>query len=493
MVDEAFRKEVAVSRRLELPGRLQSSSSQQANSVTRWATKVAIIEFLVIATSAYLASIIYHQVVYKGVPAPAQYVAASLLLAAFYILICLIDDQYDLLGQKWVQHAIARGTGAVALAFTFFLAFNFLAKGSELYSRGTFLSQLAAVISALAITRTIIAQEIERSARLGRLQGLKLVVVSIGSRPDRSEIADKLCLNANRIFGWYDIDVERGESSENIWPERKLCEIRSECRKLRGDVIVIVFDCVATKNIAELVELFSELPAKIQLLPIGILPLIRSSKINQTGHLRVLEIFSRPSSLVDRFLKRTFDLVVAASAAILLSPLLLFTAIAIKLDSKGPILFRQLRHGFNNDPIYVFKFRTMVNAEETGEFRQTARNDPRITPIGHLLRRTNIDELPQLFNVLRGDMSIVGPRPHAVAHNDMFADTVKLLSRRHNVKPGMTGWAQVNGYRGQTDTHEKMLKRVEYDLYYVDNWSFFFDVKVLFMTVLSRKAYTNAY
>ena len=492
MVDEAFRKEVAASRRLDLPGRLQSSSNPQANSVTRWATKVAIIEFLVIATSAYLASIIYHQVVYKGVPAPAQYVTASLLLAAFYILICLVDDQYDLLGQKWVQHAIARGTGAVALAFTFVLAFNFLVKGSELYSRGTFLSQLVTVISALAITRTIIAQEIERSARRGRLQGLKLVVVSIGSRSDRSEIADKLCLNANRIFGWYDIHVGRDESSENIWPEQKLSEIRRECRKLRGDVIVIVFDCVATKNIAELVELFSEVPAKIQLLPIGILPLIRSSKINQTGHLRVLEIFSRPSSLVDRFLKRTFDLVVAASAAVLFSPLLLFTAIAIKLDSKGPVLFRQLRHGFNNEPIYVFKFRTMVNSE-TGGFRQAARNDPRITRLGHLLRRTNIDELPQLFNVLRGDMSIVGPRPHAVAHNDMFADTVKLLSRRHNVKPGMTGWAQVNGYRGQTDTYEKMMKRVEYDLYYIDNWSFFFDVKVLFMTVLSRKAYMNAY
>jgi Undecaprenyl-phosphate glucose phosphotransferase len=493
MVDQAFRKEVAASRRVELPGRVHLPSNQQGVSVTRWATKVAFLEFSVIAASAFLASLVYHQIVYSSAPALVQYVSASLLLAAFYTLICLVDDQYDLLGQKWIQHGIARGTGAVALAFTFFLAFSFLIKVAELYSRGTFLSQLVAVLSALAITRTIIAQEIERSARYGRLQGHKLLVVSIGGRSDRSEIAEKLCLNANRIFGWYDIQFERDESSGNVWPKQQLAEIRNECRKLRGDVIVIVFDWIGTKHIADLVDTFSELPAKIQLLPIGMLPVIRSSRINQTGHLRVLEIFSRPSSLVDRCLKRTFDIVVAASAAVVLSPLLLLTAVAIKLDSEGPILFRQLRHGFNNEPIHIFKFRTMVISEENGGFQQAARNDPRITRLGHLLRRTNIDELPQLFNVLRGDMSIVGPRPHALAHNDMFADKVKMLSRRHNVKPGMTGWAQVNGYRGQTDTYEKMLKRVEYDLYYIDNWSFFFDVKVVFMTILSRKAYTNAY
>ena len=179
---------------------------------------------------------------------------------------------------------------------------------------------------------------------------------------------------------------------------------------------------------------------------------------------------------------------------ILLWPLLLLVAILIKFDTPGPVLFRQTRLGFNNDPIQVLKFRSMTTYDETqDEFRQAARNDPRVTRVGRVIRRTNIDELPQLLNVLRGEMSMVGPRPHAVAHNDMFADQICRMFRRHNVKPGITGWAQVNGLRGETDTFDKMQKRIDHDLYYVDNWSFFFDLKIMIMTVISRQAYTNAY
>ena len=175
-------------------------------------------------------------------------------------------------------------------------------------------------------------------------------------------------------------------------------------------------------------------------------------------------------------------------------PLLVIVAILIKLDSKGPVLFRQTRHGFNNKPIRVFKFRTMTTFEdERHGFRQAVRGDSRVTRVGRILRRTNIDELPQLINVIRGEMSIVGPRPHAVAHNEMYANQILRMSRRHNVKPGITGWAQVNGLRGETDTVEKMRKRVEYDLYYIDNWSIIFDLKIIIMTVLSRSAYANAY
>jgi lipopolysaccharide/colanic/teichoic acid biosynthesis glycosyltransferase len=169
-------------------------------------------------------------------------------------------------------------------------------------------------------------------------------------------------------------------------------------------------------------------------------------------------------------------------------------SILIKLDSRGPVLFRQLRHGFNDEPIKVLKFRTMTTFEDTRhEFRQAVRGDPRITRVGRILRRTNIDELPQLLNVLKGEMSMVGPRPHAVAHNEMYQDQIRGMSRRHNVKPGITGWAQVNGLRGETDTIEKMRKRVEYDLYYVANWSLVFDLKIMVMTLISKHAYTNAY
>jgi lipopolysaccharide/colanic/teichoic acid biosynthesis glycosyltransferase len=167
--------------------------------------------------------------------------------------------------------------------------------------------------------------------------------------------------------------------------------------------------------------------------------------------------------------------------------------IAIKLDSPGPVFFRQTRHGFNNAPIRVFKFRSMTVMEDGDAFRQAIRGDQRITRVGRVLRRTNIDELPQLFNVLLGDMSIVGPRPHATAHNQMFEQLISTFSRRHIVKPGITGWAQVNGYRGETDTLDKMRQRVEYDLHYIDNWSFLFDMKIIVMTIFSKSVYVNAY
>ena len=175
--------------------------------------------------------------------------------------------------------------------------------------------------------------------------------------------------------------------------------------------------------------------------------------------------------------------------------MLLVVSFGIKLELPGPILFRQNRHGYNNEIIPVIKFRTM-NVIEDGElpttFTQARSDDPRLTRLGRVLRRTNIDELPQLFNVLRGEMSLIGPRPHPIALNTMFRERIVPYSRRHNVKPGLTGWAQVNGFRGETDTFEKMQRRVEYDMFYVDNWSFFFDLRILLMTFFSKSAYNNA-
>ncbi len=167
-------------------------------------------------------------------------------------------------------------------------------------------------------------------------------------------------------------------------------------------------------------------------------------------------------------------------------------AIAIKLDSKGPVFFVQRRYGFNQEPFRILKFRSMTTMEDDRKLEQVKAGDRRVTKIGRFLRRSNIDELPQLLNVLRGDMSLVGPRPHALAHDQAFEREVALYARRHNVRPGITGWAQVNGWRGETDTPEKVLGRVEHDLHYIDNWSLLLDVSIMVRTVFSKKAYRNA-
>ena len=184
----------------------------------------------------------------------------------------------------------------------------------------------------------------------------------------------------------------------------------------------------------------------------------------------------------------------ALIAVIVFLPALILIAVAVKLDSPGPVFFRQKRYGFANNEFTVFKFRTMQHREfEDPSVPQAKRDDRRITRIGGFLRRTSLDELPQFFNVLLGDMSLVGPRPHAVAHNVQFAQVIDDYLSRHRVKPGITGWAQINGLRGETDTPEKMRARVQHDLYYIDNWSLLFDLKILLLTPFHGFINKNAY
>ena len=208
----------------------------------------------------------------------------------------------------------------------------------------------------------------------------------------------------------------------------------------------------------------------------------------------MLSIFERPITHWDRLIKGLEDRILAACILLLISPLLAVIAILIKLDSRGPVFFRQQRYGFNNELIEVNKFRTMyVDEQPPDGYRQAHRDDPRITRIGRFLRRSSLDELPQFFNVLEGKMSVVGPRPHPVPLNDQFAVVMEEYFARHNVKPGITGWAQINGFRGETTTPESMRMRVRYDLYYIENWSVWFDLRIMVLTVFKGFVHENAY
>ena len=216
--------------------------------------------------------------------------------------------------------------------------------------------------------------------------------------------------------------------------------------------------------------------------------------VDQVAGLPVINLRASPLDGNARLIKAIEDRVLAALILILIAPLLGMIAAAVKLSSPGPVLFRQKRHGLDGKVIEVWKFRSMrVHAEEGDKITQATRQDPRITKLGRILRRTSADELPQFFNVLQGTMSIVGPRPHALAHNHQYKDEVENYMQRHRVKPGITGWAQVNGLRGETDTLAKMAARVEYDLFYMQNWSLMFDLRIVALTVIKGLAGRNAY
>jgi Undecaprenyl-phosphate glucose phosphotransferase len=279
----------------------------------------------------------------------------------------------------------------------------------------------------------------------------------------------------------------------DVRPSQEVDAIIVKCRQLRLDDVFIIAKHEDLPTVSGLTKSLSVLPVGIHIVLIDWLDLLATSRIAEFGNVTSIQVAHPPLSPIDCALKRAFDLIAATLGLVILSPLLAIVSIAIKLDSPGPILFRQTRHGYNNEAIQVFKFRTMRVMEPGRAFTQAVRNDPRVTNIGRVLRRSSIDELPQLFNVLRGEMSIVGPRPHATSHNKMFEALIPPLSRRHKVKPGITGWAQVNGSRGETDTVEKMRRRVELDLHYIDNWSLLLDCKIVMLTLFSRKAYQNAY
>jgi exopolysaccharide biosynthesis polyprenyl glycosylphosphotransferase len=216
-------------------------------------------------------------------------------------------------------------------------------------------------------------------------------------------------------------------------------------------------------------------------------------RLSKLGPLASLQLTRVPLSRFEVLQKRLFGLLLAAIGLILLTPVLVVVAMLIKLDSPGPVFFVQRRCGFNQRQFRIIKFRTMSTLDDDAAFRQATRDDPRLTRFGRWLRRWNIDEIPQLFNVLTGDMSLVGPRPHALSHDRDFERRIALYARRHNVRPGITGWAQIHGLRGETDTEQKMRERVAHDLYYIDNWSFWLDLQILVRTVLSPAAYPNAY
>jgi Undecaprenyl-phosphate glucose phosphotransferase len=274
--------------------------------------------------------------------------------------------------------------------------------------------------------------------------------------------------------------------------ENDIAEAVARARHLKVDAVYIALPWSESALIEQCVDAFLTVPASINLAPEPILDRFSNPRIIRAGDVARLELTPRALNTAEIVVKRVFDLVTASLLLVMSAPALALIALAIRLDSSGPVFFLQRRYGFNQEPFRIVKFRTMRALDDGDVVRQATANDPRITRVGAWLRRYNLDELPQLFNVVLGQMSLVGPRPHALAHDHEYERKIALYARRHNVKPGITGWAQVHGLRGETDTDAKMADRVAHDLWYIDNWTFWLDVAILFRTVLSRQAYRNA-
>lgn len=448
-------------------------------------------EFLLVAVAAYFAAVFYHRLILlSSFPDPAKYIPQALLIATLNLLVSVGHRQYSRI-QTQPRHAFLwNGVSGVFLVFFFFLSIMFVLKHSEEYSRATVMVQAATVALAVLCTRTIWFSLLQRAISSGLVDARRVIL--IGEQGHCSHFAARTMATGIRTIRSFDFPKARARPGA-IRVSSAVRQLVADCRPLRADDIIILISQQDVSSALALAGALSDLPVDVHIVPVGSLELMAMSRITQFGNMVTMRILQSPLTPFNRAIKRAFDVAAALVGLILLSPLFVIVSLAIKLDSPGPVLFRQTRHGYNNEPIRVLKFRSMIVMEDGDNFTPVARHDPRVTRLGRFLRRTNIDELPQLFNVLAGDMSIVGPRPHATAQNETFAELISSFFRRHNVKPGITGWAQVNGYRGDTDTLEKMQRRVEHDLYYIDNWSLLFDLRIILLTLFSREVYVNAY
>jgi Undecaprenyl-phosphate glucose phosphotransferase len=378
--------------------------------------------------------------------------------------------------------------------FVFLLLLGFLAQFSTALSRGSMVAFYIVNLLLIAALRWGIHRAAAAGIRSGRLAAKTVFLV--GSLRDTT--AFLRLYNPSElgvvVVGHEVIDDQRASAHSDAG--RFSLQVERALRRARlsaPDAIFLVMPWFQLSTIDQCVDCFRTLPVEIHLTADHILKNFDEAQVARFGAIATLQLARQPLTRREMFLKRVFDFAAATLGLVVLSPLLAALAIAIKLDSPGPVFFLQRRYGFNQCHFRVVKFRTMVTLEDDLQLRQVSRHDARVTRVGRWLRRWNLDELPQLLNVIRGDMSLVGPRPHALAHNFEYEQKIALYARRHNVKPGITGWAQIHGLRGETDSDQKMRDRVAHDLYYIEHWSMWLDLRILVRTVCSPTAYRNAY
>jgi Undecaprenyl-phosphate glucose phosphotransferase len=399
--------------------------------------------------------------------------------------------------------AFVRSFTRLALAWTLvmagLMAGAFFGKVGADFSRVWIVTWYASALLVLFGERLALSQLVRRWIREGRLNRRAVIV---GGGHEAEELIKALEASHDtdiRIAGIFD---DRGNDRVSPvvagYPKLgNIDELVEFARNSRIDLLIVSLPVTAEKRVLELLKKLWVLPVDIRLSAHNNRLRFRPRTYSYIGNVPFIDVADKPIADWDHVKKWLFDKSAASLALILLAPLMAIIAVLIKLDSKGPVLFRQKRQGFNNELIEVFKFRSMyVDQADVDANKLVTKDDPRVTRIGRFLRRTSLDELPQFFNVLRGDLSLVGPRPHALkakAEDKLYYDVVDGYFARHRVKPGVTGWAQISGWRGETDTEEKIERRVEHDLYYIENWSVTFDLYICLMTPFALLKGENAY
>ena len=454
---------------------------------------LSTVDATVISLSSLFGGFFYHWLLDFPVHDLSAYFALGLIASLIHIARLGGSGYYEFEatakpGVELVEVMVSWFTTGLLLAF-----FAFLLKIGDAFSRGSFLVFWGLAPIGLLGARRIAKSVVRRAAAQGRIGRRNVILLGYRDEIDALQRRDLLAFFGASQVNRFTLSTEADLLARRSSDIKTLEQVANFIRHNNAAEILLALPWTDAARIEWLREQIKILPVSAKLLPDRQIRLLTNYASSGYQRIASLEIQRSPLSATECTVKRLVDVVIGGLALLLLTPILLLTAIAIKLDGEGPVFFLQNRKGFNGRQFVMFKFRTMTVQENGAVVTQARRNDPRVTKIGRLLRAASIDELPQLLNVLRGDMSLIGPRPHALAHDNQFEKLLQDYAFRHHVKPGMTGWAQVNGLRGATPTVEHIARRVEMDLWYINNWSLWLDVQILVKTFFEVLRERNAY
>jgi Undecaprenyl-phosphate glucose phosphotransferase len=432
---------------------------------------VAVGDAVAVILAAMLAYVLYHGLA----PIALEILSTALLGIAMVLELMRRSGAYARLLRSPVQSQVGQAVRVWTSVVAFLLGLGYVA-----------VTWYLVAVLCITLVRLVAGRQVRRWRQQGRLVRT-VAVVDMGSEDASAAAARAILQDGDDEACLVGVFSMRGGGLSDVEDLMRLA------RLFRIDEVIVVGSASEDERLIPMLSRLGALPANISVCTAWPGVTFPRQEATILFGCPVLTVYRRPLNGWNRLLKRLEDVALAGALLLVLFPLMLIMALAIKLDSRGPVLFRQKRVGFNSNIFEVFKFRTMTHAPEPdGDLPQARRDDSRVTRIGKVLRRTSLDELPQLVNVLRGDMSLVGPRPHAVPHDEHFAARINGYLGRHRMQPGITGWAQVNGLRGETETLGKMQRRVAHDLAYIEDWSLLLDLRIIlrtFLCLVDRNAY----
>lgn len=448
---------------------------------------------IVIVLAAIVAGTGYQLMAFSQIGSPSPFVDTGILVSLLFCGISRFKALQLPFGTSLAHERAKAALSSWIGAFAFFLFIAFTMKIGTQLSRGAILSFFVLGAAGVVVSRVNAPILMARTLKRAALAGPDIIVVG----PQNELLLFHLIADLRRTTGVEPsmVTFDSGCNAD-AWPyelKRTVAHVYKLAHGARPGQILVLGASLPPERLSGLLEGFAGIPRSICLVPDGFTAGCLRQRIAAIGDHVAVEIQAAPLDVAQRTIKRMIDIIVSASGLLFLAPFLAAIATAIKLDSLGPVFFRQTRTGYRGYTFRIFKFRTMSVLEDGPSLAQAARNDARVTRIGAFLRRSSFDELPQLFNVLLGDMSLVGPRPHALAHDRTYERQISNYTLRQHVRPGITGWAQVNGLRGETPTTDAMRRRVEYDIWYVRHCDLLLDIQIVARTVFEILRARNAY